>query len=276
MIKEILNNKQIIFGIVVILFMFSVAILAPLLATHNPYKLNLSPDERLQPPSREHWFGTDDLGRDLFSRMVHGARISLSVGFIAVAIMLLIGVILGALAGYYGGWIDNLIMRFVEIMMCFPRFYLILMILAFLGPSIVYVMVVIGLTSWMGLTRLVRAEFLSLREREFTVAARALGASDLRIAFRHILPNALTPVFVSATLSVGGAILLESSLSFLGLGVKIPVPSWGSIISTGRFYIDSAWWLTVFPGLAILITVLSFYLVGEGLQAILDPRLKKL
>jgi peptide/nickel transport system permease protein len=274
MFKEIIRNKQILFGAAVILFMFTVAIFAPLLATHDPYQLNLSPNERLQSPSLEHWFGTDDLGRDLFTRMVYGARVSLSVGFIAVIIMLIIGVALGALAGYYGRWIDNLIMRLVEIMMCFPRFYLILMILAFLGPSIVYVMIVIGLTSWTGLTRLVRAEFLSLREREYVIAARALGASDLRIAFRHILPNALAPVFVSVTLSLGGAILLESGLSFLGLGVQIPIPSWGNIISTGRFYIDSAWWLTLFPGLAILITVLSFYLVGEGLRVILDPRLK--
>ncbi|MEA3305826.1 MAG: ABC transporter permease [Candidatus Omnitrophota bacterium] len=275
MLKEILNNKQVVFGVAAILLMSSLAIFAPLLSVHDQYELNLLPEERLQPPSKEHWFGTDDLGRDLFSRMVYGARISLSVGFIAVAIMLVIGVFMGALAGYYGGWIDNLIMRFVEIMMCFPRFYLILMILAFLGPSIVYVMIVIGLTSWTGLARLVRAEFLSLREREFTVAAKALGASDLRIAFRHILPNALAPVFVSATLNVGGAILLESGLSFLGIGVQIPVPSWGNIISTGRFYIYSAWWLTVFPGMAILITVLSFNLVGEGLRTILDPHLKR-
>jgi peptide/nickel transport system permease protein len=208
--------------------------------------------------------------------MLYGARISLSIGFIAVVIMLLIGIVLGALAGYYGGWIDGMVMRLIEVMLCFPVFYLILMILAFLGPSIVYVMLVIGATSWMGLARLVRAEFLSLREREFVIAARALGASDSRITFRHILPNALAPVFVSATLSVGGAILLESGLSFLGLGVQIPTPSWGNIISTGRFYIDSAWWLTVFPGSAILITVLSFYLVGEGLRTLLDPRLKRL
>lgn len=275
MIEEILRNKQILFGAAVIIFMFFFALSAPILATHDPYKLNLLPDERLQPPSRGHWFGTDDLGRDLFSRMAYGARISLSVGFIAVAIMLLIGVALGALAGYYGRWVDGLIMRLIEIMICFPQFYLILMILAFLGPSIIYVMIVIGLTSWTGLARLVRAEFLSLREREFTIAARALGASDLRIVFRHILPNALAPVFVSITLSLGGAILLESGLSFLGLGVQIPTPSWGNIISTGRFYIDSAWWLTVFPGMAILITVLSFYLVGEGLRTILDPRLKR-
>jgi peptide/nickel transport system permease protein len=166
-------------------------------------------------------------------------------------------------------------MRAVEIMMCFPSFYLILMILAFLGPSIAYVMIVIGMTSWMGLARLVRAEFLSLRERDFVIAARALGVSEARIAFRHILPNALAPVLVSATLLLGEAILIESGLSFLGLGVQIPTPSWGNIISSGRFYIDSAWWLTFFPGAAILATVLSFYMVGEGLRTELDPRLKK-
>ena len=275
MFKEIVKNKQVLFGVVVILFMFIVALFAPVLATHDPLELDLSADVRLQPPSAEHIFGTDDMGRDLFSRMVYGARISLSVGFIAVAIMLVIGVTLGVIAGYYGKWVDTLIMRLVEIMMCFPRFYLILMILAFLGPSIIYGLIVIGLTSWTGLTRLVRAEFLSLREREYAIAAKALGASDMRIAFRHILPNALAPVFVSITLSLGGAILLESGLSFLGLGVQIPTPSWGNIISTGRFYIDSAWWLTVIPGLSILLTVLSFYLVGEGLRVILDPRMKR-
>ena len=275
MLRDVLANKQIVFGALVIIFMFCAARFAPLLARCDPYQLNLSADERLQPPSRGHWFGTDDLGRDLFSRMVYGARISLSVGFIAVAIALVIGITLGALAGYHGRWVDNLIMRLVEIMMCFPRFYLILMIIAFLGPSIVYIMVVIGVTSWTGLTRLVRAQFLSLREREFVIAAKALGASDFRIAFRHILPNAFASVLVSITLSLGGAILIESSLSVLGLGVQIPTPSWGNIMSAGRFYIDSAWWLTLFPGLAILITVLSFYLVGDGLRAALDPRLKR-
>ena len=275
MLKEILSNKQIVFGLTVIIFMFCAAIFAPVFATHDPCQINLSPDEKLQVPCKEHWLGTDDLGRDLYSRMVYGAKVSLFVGFIAVGIMLLVGITFGVLAGYYGGWVDIVIMRFVEIMMCFPGFYLILMILAFLGQSIVYVMIVIGLTSWMGLTRLVRAEFLSLREREFAVAAKALGASDLRIAFRHILPNALAPVFVSATLRIGGAILIESSLSYLGMGTPIPNPSWGNIISTGRFYIDSAWWLTLFPGLAILLTVLSFNLVGDGLRTVVDPRLKR-
>ncbi len=274
--KEILNNRQIIIGAAIILFLVIVAALAPFMRIHDPYQLNLSPEQRLQPPSKEHPFGTDDLGRDVFSRMVYGARISLFVGLIAVSIALLIGVTLGALAGYFGGWVDALVMRIVEMMMCIPTIYLILMIIAFLGPSIIYIMVVIGLTSWMGLTRLVRSEFLSLREREYVIAARALGASDLRIIFRHLLPNALTPVFPNVTLKLGGAILLESTLSFLGLGVQVPTPSWGNIISTGRFYIDSAWWLTLLPGLAILITVLSFYLIGDGLRTVLDPRLKQL
>jgi peptide/nickel transport system permease protein len=275
MFKDILSNKQIIFGTIVILLMFSVALFAPLIATNDPFKVDLSFEEKLQPPSRQHWLGTDDLGRDLFSRMVYGARISLFVGFVAVAISLLIGVTLGVLAGYYGRWVDTLIMRLVEVMMCFPTLFLILMIIAFLGPSIIYIMIIIGVTSWPGLTRLVRAEFLSLREREFAVAAKALGVSDLRIAFRHILPNALAPVFVSITLRLGGAILTETSLSYLGLGVQPPTPSWGNIVTTGQFYIDSAWWLTVFPGVAIVITVLSFYLVGDGLRAMLDPRLKR-
>jgi len=273
--RYILKNRQVLFGSIVIVFMFCSAVFAPALKTHDPYRPDLSVEERLRPPSREHFFGTDDLGRDVFSRMLYGARISLSVGFIAVFIMLFIGLVLGVLAGYYGGWVDGAIMRLVEIMMCFPTLFLILMILAFLGPSIVNVMIVIGLTSWMGLARIVRAEFLSLREREFVAAAKALGASDMRIAFRHILPNALAPVFVSLTFSLGAAILLETSLSFLGLGVQIPAPSWGNIISTGRFYIDSAWWLTLFPGLAILLTVLSLYLISDGLRALLDPRLKR-
>lgn len=276
MLKEILKNKQILFGLAVIILMYAVAIFAPFIATHDPNALNLDPKERLLAPSKAHWLGTDDLGRDLYSRMVYGGRISLSVGFIAVLILFLIGLVLGVAAGYYGGWVDAVIMRLIEVMLCFPSFYLILMILAFLGPSIFYVMLVIGVTSWMGLARFVRAEFLSLRERDFTAAARALGASDARIAFRHILPNALAPVFVSATLALGDAILIESGLSFLGLGVQIPTPSWGNIISTGRFYIDSAWWLTIFPGFAIVITVLSIYLAGEGLRTILDPRLKRL
>ena len=261
-------------GLAVILIMFLVAVFANFIAPYDPEEIILDPDARLQAPSMKHLLGTDDLGRDVFSRMVYGARISLSVGFVAVFLSLVIGVTVGAIAGYFGGWVDTLLMRIVEIVMCFPRIFLILMLIAFLGPNIIIVMAVIGLTGWTGLARLVRAEFLSLKERDYVQAARALGAGDRRIIFKHILPNALSPVYVSAVLGVGGAILIESSLSFLGLGVQIPTPSWGNILTSGMHYIESAWWLMLFPGLAILITVLSYNLVGETLRDILDPRLK--
>ena len=191
-----------------------------------------------------------------------------------MAISLVIGVFVGAVAGYYGRWAETILMRFVDIMLCFPSFFLILTVVALLGPSMMNVMVVIGITSWMGTSRFVRAEFLSLRERDFVHAARALGVKDRRIIFRHILPNALAPVFVAATLDVATAGLVEAGLSFLGFGVQPPAPSWGNILTEGRTYIFDAWWLTVFPGLAILITVLSFNLLGEGLRDALDPRLR--
>jgi peptide/nickel transport system permease protein len=268
-------NKRLIFGITIVVMMALVAVFAQFIATHDPLEIDLSPEERLQSPSGKHLFGTDSLGRDVFSRMVFGSRISLSVGFIAVFISLVIGIFLGGLSGYYGRWVDNVIMRLVEIMYCFPTFFLIMMVITFLGPNIVNVMIVIGITSWAGLCRLVRAEFLTLRERDFVQAARVQGVSDMRIIFRHILPNAMAPVYVSATLSVGAAILVESALSFLGLGVQVPTPSWGNILSTGKNYIDYAWWLTLFPGLAILITVLSFNLIGESLREMLDPKLRE-
>lgn len=268
-------NKQIIFGVTIIGIMALVAIFAPFVATYNPLTMDLSSEAKLKGPSMEHFFGTDSLGRDVFSRMVYGTRISLSVGFIAVFISTGLGIFLGALSGYYGKWVDVIIMRIVEVMYCFPIFFLIMMVIAFLGPNIANVMIVIGLTSWPGLCRLVRAEFLTLRERDFVYSAKVQSVSNMRIMFRHILPNAMAPVYVSATLSVGGAILVESALSFLGLGVQIPTPSWGNILTVGKIYIDYAWWLTLFPGLAILITVLSFNLVGEGLREVLDPKLKK-
>lgn len=268
-------NKRLIFGILVVVAMALIAVFAPFVATHDPLEMDLSPEGQLQPPSLAHFFGTDNLGRDVFSRMVYGARVSLSVGFIAVFISLVIGVFLGGLSGYYGGRADAFIMRLVEIMYCFPTIFLIMIVIAFLGPNIGNVMIVIGITSWAGLCRLVRAEFLTLRERDFVHAARVQGVSDIRIIFRHILPNAMSPVYVSATLSVGAAILIESALSFLGLGVQIPTPSWGNILTSGRNYVDYAWWLTIFPGLAILITVLSFNLIGESLREMLDPRLRE-
>jgi peptide/nickel transport system permease protein len=266
-------KTRLIIGITIIAIMAFLAVCAPMVAG-DPFAMGLTPGERLQPPSKDHFFGTDNLGRDVFSRMVYGGRVSLSVGFIAVLISMAIGVFLGGISGYYGGKADNLITRFVEIMYSFPTLFLIMVVITFLGPSIVNVMIIIGITSWPGLSRLVRAEFLTLRERDFVHAAKVQGVSDARIIFRHILPNAMAPVFVSATLSVGSAILVESSLSFLGLGVQIPTPSWGNILSVGKNYIDYAWWLTFFPGFAILITVLSFNLVGESLREMLDPRLK--
>lgn len=268
-------SKRLIFGLTVLIFLSVTAVLAPVVATHDPLEMDLSAGARLSPPSLQHFLGTDHLGRDVFSRMVYGTRISLSVGFIAVFISLMIGLVLGGISGYYGKWVDSAVMRVVEVMYCIPTFFLIMMVITFLGPSVVNVMVVIGLTSWAGLCRLVRAEFLSLRERDFVWAARIHGVSDLRIIFRHILPNAMAPVYVSATLSVGGAILVESALSFLGLGVQIPAPSWGNILTSGKSYMDYAWWITVFPGLAILITVLSFNLIGEGLRDMIDPKLKR-
>ncbi len=228
----------------------------------------------LAPPDSKHLLGTDDRGRDVLSRIIYGTRISLSVGFVAVGIALIIGIILGALAGYYAGKIDIMLSRLIEIVMCFPTLILILAILAFLKQSIFNIMVVIGLFGWTGIARLVRGEFLKLKNQEFVIAAKALGLSDFRIIFFHILPNALAPVLVSATFGIAGAILLESALSFLGFGVPPPTPSWGSILMQAHDYVDFAWWLIIFPGLAIFITVTAYNLVGEGLRDAIDPRLR--
>ena len=242
------------------------------LVRYGPTEINLG--DNLLPPGNGHLLGTDDRGRDVLSRMIHGSRVSLSVGFVAVSIYTLIGIIMGALAGYYGGWIDGLISRAIEVMICFPTFFLILTVLAFLRPSIYNIMVIIGLTGWPGVARLVRGEFLKQRKMDYVSAAKAVGASDGRIIFYHILPNSLAPVLVSATFGVAGAILVETSLSYLGFGVPPPTPSWGEILSQSKQYIDFAWWLTIFPGVAIFLTVTAYNLVGEGLRDAVDPRLK--
>jgi peptide/nickel transport system permease protein len=229
--------------------------------------------ETLSPPTWKHPLGTDDRGRDVLSRMIHGARISLSVGFVAVGIAIVIGVFMGSLAGYFGGWVDHVINRFIEILLTIPTFFLIIAIIAFLPPSIYNIMVVIGLTGWTGAARFVRAEFLKLRQLDFVTASRALGASASRIIFVHMLPNAMAPVLVSAVFGIAGAILTESSLSFLGFGVPPPTPSWGDILSQSRDYIEFAWWLTVFPGLAIFLSITAYNLLGEGLRDAMDPKL---
>ncbi|MGM0568072.1 MAG: ABC transporter permease [Elusimicrobiota bacterium] len=269
--KKILKNKMCFFGLAIVLFFFILAFFGSYLTRHSYTEHNL--DRRLEAPSSEHIMGTDDLGRDIFARVVEGSRISLSVGFVSVGIALLIGVPLGLLAGFYGKWIDRLIMRAVDIMLCFPSIFLILMVIAFLGPSIYNVMIVIGLTSWPGLARYVRGETLSVRRREYILAAQMMGISKIRILFIHILPNTIAPVIISAALGVGSAILSESILSFLGLGVQPPDPSWGNILTLGKDYIShNTWWLLVFPGAAILLTVVSFNMIGEGLRDVLDPR----
>ncbi len=267
------KNKLALTGCGIVILLFIVSILAPWIAPYDPGAIDLK--HVLAPPSGDHWFGTDQLGRDVLSRMIWGARISLKVGFVATGLAILIGMALGAVAGYYGGWIDAVIMRFVDIMLCFPTFFLILAVIAFLEPSIWNIMIVIGLTGWMGVTRLVRADFISLRERDFVRAARAIGANDARIIFIHILPNALASILVAATLGIAGAILTESALSFLGIGVQPPTPSWGNILTAGKDNIDIAWWLSLYPGLAILITVVGYNLLGEGIRDASDPRLKK-
>ena len=267
------KNKLALAGLAIVMGLFVVSLLAPLISPYDPGAIDLQ--NVLAPPSGEHWFGTDPLGRDVLSRMIWGARISLKVGFVATGLAILIGMILGAVAGYYGGLVDAVIMRFVDIMLCFPAFFLILAVIAFLEPSIWNIMIVIGLTGWMGVTRLVRADFISLRERDFVWAARAIGAGDARIIFLHILPNALASILVAATLGIAGAILTESALSFLGIGVQPPTPSWGNILTTGKDNIDIAWWLSLYPGLAILITVVGYNLLGEGIRDASDPRLKR-
>ncbi len=266
------QHKLAMAGLYFLIFMYLVAIFAPLIATQS-YRETMPP-ERLQGISQEHLMGTDHLGRDVFSRVVWGSRISLSIGFVAAGVSVLLGTVVGAVAGYYGGKIDNVLMRITEAVMSFPTFFLLITIVSVVERNIFNIMLVIGLTSWPSLARMVRGQFLSLREQEFVTAAKALGASDARIIFKHILPNAMAPVIVSATLKIGGAILSESSLSFLGLGVPEPFPSWGSILNAGRTNLRKAPWIATFPGIFIFLTVLAFNYVGDGLRDALDPRLK--
>lgn len=271
-ITKFVQNRLALSGLVLILFFFIISAVPGVISPYDPENIDL--EAILSPPSSTHIMGTDELGRDVFSRMIFGARISLKVGFVAVGIAVFIGTIVGLSAGYFGGIVDTLLMRFVDIMLCFPAFFLILAVIAFLEPSIWNIMIVIGVTGWMGVARLVRAETLALKNRDFVQAAKALGESDIKIMFRHILPNSMAPVLVAATLGVAGAILTESALSFLGIGVQPPTPSWGNILTAGKDNIEFAWWLSLFPGIAILITVLGYNLLGEGIRDSIDPRLK--
>lgn len=269
-LRRIINHNLALVGLLILVPMFICAVAAPILSPHDPVEPDLK--NILASPSWSHPFGTDTLGRDVFSRVIYGSRISLLVGFVSVGIATLIGIMVGALSGYSGGIVDELIMRFVDLMMCFPTFFLILAVIALLEPSIWNIMIVIGLTNWMGIARLVRAEIMSIKNKEYVLAAKAMGFPNRRIIFGHVLPNSLSPVYVVATLGIGGAILTESALSFLGIGVQPPTPSWGNILTQAKDNIEVAWWLSLYPGLAIFLTVMGYNLLGEGLRDIFDPR----
>ncbi len=247
---------------------YSFAIYPPIKISPNEYDLTVT----LQNPSAEHILGTDDRGRDIFARIMYGIRVSMFVGFISVVISIVIGVILGALAGYYGGIWDMVISRIIEVMMSFPSIFLILAVIAFLGPGLINIMFVIGLTGWTGVAILMRGEFLKLRKMEFVSATKVLGYSDIRIIFRHILPNALTPIFITATFGIAGAILTESTLSFLGLGVQPPTPSWGTMLNAGKDYIVDTPLQIIWPGITIFLTVTAYNLFGDALQEALNPK----
>lgn len=262
-------------GLYLLLLLSLSAIFAPQIARQDRDRPNMAIVERA--PSRDHWLGTDELGRDVFARLLYGGRVSLTVGLVAVSLYLTIGVFLGSIAGYYGGVIDNFIMRVTDVILVIPFFPLALTMAAVLGPSVYNTMIIIGLLGWTGICRLVRGEFLTLRKRDFVEAAVAEGARDLRIIFRHILPNAMAPIVVAATLGVAGAILSEAGLSFLGLGVQQPLPSWGNMLSTAislKVLLLQPW-LWIPPGLIIFLAVLAVNLVGDGLRDALDPRLKQ-
>jgi peptide/nickel transport system permease protein len=268
------KNKLAMLGLGVMILLYVITLLTPLIAPYDPAAQGDIVLTRNLEPSLQHLMGTDKFGRDIFSRVLYGSRISLTIGFIAVGISITLGTLAGALAGYFGGIVDAVIMRLTDMMLSFPRLVLLIVVIALFNPSIWLVVVVLGLTGWMPTARLVRGEVLSLREREFVQAARALGMGDWRIISRHIIPNTMAPVIVSATLGIGQTILTEASLSFLGLGVQPPTPSWGNMVADGRDALIEAWWIATFPGIAIVLTVIAFNLLGDGLRDALDPRLR--
>jgi peptide/nickel transport system permease protein len=272
--KRFKRNKLAMAGMIIVIAMYMIAIFAPFIQRYE-YDV-ITAGMRNTPPSAEHWLGTDRNGRDVYSRMVNGARVSLFAGFAAVAIVMTVGVLLGGIAGFFGGFIDSLIMRFTDVLLSIPLILLLITAASLFKPGLSTTIIVIGLTSWPGAARLIRGQFLALKSQEYVTAARAIGANSWRMMFRHLLPNTMALVIVEATLWLGFAILLEASLSYLGLGVLIPTPSWGNMLQDGqRDLIMGAWWMTVFPGMAIFLTVLAFNLMGDGLRDALDPRHRK-
>lgn len=273
--RRLKRNKMAVLGLVILIILVLLAVFADVIANYDNVVIKQNLAHRLQGPSAAHWLGTDEFGRDIFARLVHGTRVSLQVGIVAVGISIVIGGILGAVAGYYGGKLDNTIMRVMDIFLAVPSILLAIAIVSALGPSIINLMLAISISSVPSYARIVRASVLSIRDQEFIEAAKAIGASNTRIIFRHIIPNSLAPVIVQATLGVASAILSTAGLSFIGLGIQPPAPEWGSMLSGGRQYLRYAWWVTTFPGVAIMITILSLNLLGDGLRDALDPRLKQ-
>lgn len=272
--KQLLRNRRAVVGGIILLVIITMAIFAPYAATHDPVKQNIR--NQLKPPSREHIFGTDQFGRDIFSRVVYGARLSLRVGFLSISFALVVGGLLGLVSGYFGGWMDMIIMRLIDILLALPGFLLALAIVAALGPGLENVVMAIGVSYVPSFARMMQSSVLATRELDYVGAAQALGASDSRIIFLHILPNSISPIIVLTTLSMAGAILSAAGLSFLGLGAQPPTPEWGSMIATARPFIRVSHWSVTIPGLAIFITVMCLNLVGDGLRDALDPRLKNL
>lgn len=286
--RQFRRSRLAVASLVFVCLLAAVALLAPAIANDRPVSIvgwsfmppvpysqtSYDLDAILEPPSARHWLGTDGDGRDVAAQLVWGSRISLSVGVVAMGIALALGIIIGALSGFYGGWVDIVMSRLVEMMICFPTFFLILAVLAFVGPSIFNIMIVIGITGWTGAARIVRGEFLKLRNREFVLAATSAGAGDARVMFRHLLPNAMAPALVLASFGIAGAMLAESALSFLGFGAPPSSPSWGSMLAQAQQFMDIGWWLTLVPGSAIFATVTAFNFVGEALRDAIDPNLK--
>lgn len=267
------NNKLALFGLGIVLFFIIVAIIAPLIAPYTYQDQNLI--DRLQPPSRKHWFGTDDFGRDIYSRILYGARISLWVGFFSVLGSVILGTLLGIVSGYYGRWVDAIISRIFDIMLAFPSILLAIAVVAILGPSLQNALIAIAVINIPNFGRLVRSKVLSVKQEEYIMAARAVGMKDSRILFSHILPNSISPVIVQATLAIATAIIEAAALGFLGLGAQAPTPEWGKMLADSKEYLVQAPWTLFFPGIAIMLTVLGFNLMGDGLRDVLDPKMKQ-
>lgn len=273
--RRLKKNRMAMIGLVIVCILVLIAIFADVLFDYNDVVIKQNTAIRLQGPSASHWLGTDEFGRDILARLVHGSRISLMVGIVAVSIALTVGGTLGALAGFYGGKIDMIIMRFMDILLAVPSLLLSITIVSALGPSIINLMIAISISSIPGYARIVRSSVMTVRDNEFVEAARSIGANNWEIILKHIIPNCMAPIIVQVSLKVASAILSTSGLSFLGLGVKAPTPEWGSMLSGGRAYLRNAWHLTFFPGVMIMITILSLNLLGDGLRDALDPKLKK-